>query len=98
MREDLDMTPMQLASATVLTLADEVRAHLEHGDLVGRSVTLSGPAQRRPDAAAYARIVLADVEHCCAAPAERGVTVSAARWHELAEQLRAIERATHRGR
>jgi hypothetical protein len=98
MREGLDMNATQLASATALILADEVRAHLERGDLVGRSVTLSGPAKRRPDAAAYARIVLADVEHCCAAPAERGVTVSAARWHELAEQLRAIERATPGGR
>ena len=95
MREDLDMNATQRASATALILADEVRAHLERGELAGRSVMLPGPVRRRPDAAAYARIVLADIQRCCAAPVERGVTVSSARWHELAEQLRAIERTTH---
>ena len=85
-------------AAVVLVLADEVRAHLERGELAGKSVALPGSGGVRRDAERAARIVLADVEHCLRDPAERGVTPSAARWHALAEQLRAIERATHHGR
>ena len=98
MREDLDMSATQLASATVLVLADEVRAHLERGELAGKSVAVPGSGGVRRDAERAARIVLADVEYCLRNPSERGVTPSAARWYELAEQLRAIERATHGGR
>ena len=92
------MDEAQLVAAAVLTLADEVRAHLERGELAGRSVVLPVRDVPRQDAERAARIVLADVEHCLRDPEERGVTPSAARWHQLAEQLRAIERATHRGR
>jgi hypothetical protein len=78
------MDEAERAVSVVLVLADEVREHLERGERAGKGVVLPGPAGR-------ARVVLADVEHCLRDPAERGVTATAARWHQLAEQLRAIE-------
>jgi hypothetical protein len=84
-------------ASVVLVLADEVREHLEWGELAGKSVALPAKDPRRRDAERVARIVLADVEHCLRDPMEHGVTVTAVRWYALAEPLRAIERATHRG-
>jgi hypothetical protein len=88
------MDTTTLVAATALILADEVRAHLERGELAGRSVALPD-RRRRFEAERFARIVLADVEQCLRDPVERGVTPSAVRWHALAERLRAVERATH---
>ena len=81
-------------SDAVMVLADEVRAHLVRRELDGRSVALPGRTGRF--AAVYlARTALAEVEQCLRDPSERGVTVSAARWRELAERLRIIEGAVH---
>ena len=90
------MDKATLAIAAVLTLADEVRAHLEAGDLAGKTVVLPGHTEGF-GAEATARIVLADVERCRRLTgAERRAEMSL--WHALAEQLRAIERATLNGR
>jgi hypothetical protein len=91
------MDKAALAIAAVLTLADEVRAHLEHGDLAGLSMILPGSGRRR-DAERAAVHVLAELEDCCRVLAEGGVRTSAACWYVLAEQLRATERTTHERR
>ena len=78
------MSELPFAAIAVIGLADEVRAHLERGELAGKSVALPGSGGVRRAAERAARIVLADVEYCLRDPAERGVTPSAARWHELA--------------
>lgn len=73
-----------LAVAAVLTLADEVWAYLEHGDLKGLRVTMLGSAQ---DAGAerIARVVLVNVESGLSSEAAPARKVGLRRWHDLAE-------------
>jgi hypothetical protein len=81
--------------AVVAILADEVRAHLMHRELDGRSVALPGRGTARFAAVYVAREALRDVESCRRAPVERGITVSVMRWRELTEVLRILEEAAH---
>ena len=88
------MSELPFAAIAVIGLADEVRAHLIRGDFGGRRAVVpgvSGVGDGELDAAAAARVVLADVEHCLELSA-RGRPREAERWRELAAQLRAIER------
>ena len=58
------MDEAQLAAATALLLADEVRAHLADGDLArAGAVRLAGGLESHR-AELAARVVLADVGHC----------------------------------
>ena len=92
MRGDLDMDATQLASATALILADEVRAHLADGDLAAAGpVRLAGGLESHC-AALAARVVLADVEHCVEQEDGLGRPVGINRWWELVLQLRAPDR------
>src|SRR4051794_10014122 len=80
----------------VIALADELHAHLEHGDLAGLGpVTLAFDGSW-PDPERAARIVLADVAHCAEQDPNVHGPVSAQQWRELAEQLRSLELAIHR--
>jgi hypothetical protein len=87
------MDEAELAVTTVLTLTDQVGVRLEHGELAGQSVALPG-SSRRVEAEQFARLVLDNVEFCRELEDRPDQAVGIARWHELAEQLRAIERAT----
>jgi PAS domain S-box-containing protein len=80
----------------VIALADELHAHLQHGDVAGL-----GPVDLAfdgiwPDPERAARIVLADVAHCAEQDSNANGPVTATRWRELAEQLRSLELAIHR--
>ena len=78
-------------SLAVLPLADQVRARLARGELAG--LPLAGGPGDWLAAERLAQATLLAVEQCRAfARSEQG-RVPPSRWHELAEQLRAIERA-----
>src|SRR3954453_23085082 len=80
----------------VIALADELHAHLAHGDLArlgGVDLGVDG-IWRDPERAA--RIILADVAHCREQDPTSNGPVTAARWRELADQLRSLEGAIHR--
>jgi hypothetical protein len=90
------MDKAALAIAAVLTLADEVRMCLERGDLTGLRVAFP-VTPRAHGAEALARTLLADVAACLALEGDPDRRVAVQCWHDLAEQLRAIEQATHGG-
>jgi len=76
----------------VIALADEVRARLDRGDLVGLGpIEFPHSGGGQLDAELAARVVLADVAHCT----QRGREESAPCWAELTAQLRSLERASY---
>jgi PAS domain S-box-containing protein len=77
----------------VIALADQVRAHLERGDLAGLGPVELSPDGVLADADKAARIVLADVEHRARREGHRRRPASGQRWDDLAAQLRALQRA-----
>ena len=81
--------------AIVTILADEVRAHLRHRDLDGRSLVLPERGGGRFAARHLARELLAEAERCLEAPAEGGAPQGPAHWAHLAARLRAIEEVVH---
>src|SRR5687767_14393092 len=82
----------------IIALADELHAHLEHGDLAGLGPVDLAFDGTWPDPERAARIILADVAHCAEQDPKLNGPVSAMRWHELADQLRSLEEAIHRDR
>src|SRR5215211_6412229 len=80
----------------VIGLADEVQAHLERGDLAGLGPIDLGPDGTFADAERAARIMLADVAHRLEPGREFDRRVPGARWGDLADQLRRLQRAVHR--
>lgn len=85
-----------MQTAEVIALADEVRAHLERGDLAGLGPVDLGPDGTFTDAERAARITLADVAHRLEEGGAFDRQVPGARWGDLADQLRRLDREVHR--
>src|SRR3954452_3983738 len=80
----------------IITLADQVRAHLDRGDLAGLGpIDLVPDGGVLPDAEIAARIVLDGGAHCLQLEREANLPLSATSWAGLAAQLRCFERALH---
>ena len=84
-------------ASVVLILAEEVREHLERGELAGLTLARAGGETDCIAVEELARAVLEEVRDCLDFAAGGG-RVHPARWYELADRLRAIERAPRRGR
>jgi len=81
----------------VIALADEVRAHLDRGELAGLGpIALVHAGGILPDAELAARIVLADGAHCAERDQGADCPVSDTCWAHLAAQLRGLKLAIHR--
>jgi PAS domain S-box-containing protein len=80
----------------VTALADQLRAHLENGDLASLGAVELAPDGTRGDAETLARIVLADVAHRQQVADQLGRSPVGAGWDDLAVQLRCLQRAVHR--
>jgi hypothetical protein len=83
--------------SVVLVLVEEVGAHLKRGELAGLTLARAGGEADWIAVEELARAVLEEVRDCLDFAAGGG-RVHPARWYELADRLRAIERAPHRGR
>ena len=81
----------------LIALVDEVRAHLEQGDLAGLGPIDLGPDGVWPDAEHLARIVLADVDHWVERGRMFGELIPAEHWAALGDQLQRLERVVRTG-
>jgi hypothetical protein len=79
----------------IIALADELHAHLKHGDLARLGPVDLAFDGTWPDPERAARIILADVAHCAEQDPTGDAPVTATRWRELAEQLRSLDAAIH---
>src|SRR3954451_18702268 len=85
-----------MSTPEIIALADQVRTHLDRGDLAGLGpIDLVPDGGVLPDAEIAARIVLAAAAHCLQLEQEANLPWSAASWAGLAAQLRCFERALH---